>query len=487
VLESETFVDCNPAAVAMLDYPDKATLLSRFNGNGSHPWDISPPTQPDGRSSVEKAEAFLQLVSKRGTVTFEWTHLTYEGQPLELEVQLTQLQETPAPVVLVVWRTIAERKRLEADLRRSHRLEAAGRLAGGVAHEFNNLLTVLTQHIEELRTTSGPPSKDALNSMQAAAERASSLTAQLLSFSRGAPARVGSVNLKELVRGMAPVLRRLLGDVIELDLTFPDDALRTRADRNHLEQVVFNLVVNARDALRNGGKVEVRLERLSVSLVQPFAHLREGEYAVLRVVDNGMGMSASDSDRAFDPFFTTKTVGQGFGLGLAKVHAIAEQAGGTAVLETAIGIGTTVSVALPLSASLVTQPVATPTLGPEATEASRDAPKRILVVEDEHAVRTVMVRALRKKGYEVLEARHGMEALERVSDGGHIDLLISDVVMPHMTGPELVSKLRQTLPRMPVLFVTGFSNHALDDAHARVLQKPFSRRELLSQIQGILS
>ena len=495
IMEGDRFVDCNPAAVRMLRFPDKQSLLERYSGATSrgarraHPADLSPPLQPDGRDSFEKAEEFLGIAFERGSHTFEWTHLCSDGEPLLVEVQLTVVRRGEKPLLHVVWRDISERRRLEAELRRAHRLEAVGRLAGGVAHDFNNLLVVILGHSELLAAEfeSGQPNPKHVSDIRFAAERAADLTRQLLAFSRGQPAQSRATDLGDLVEQLGGLLHQLIGEHIELNLNRQDGALTVVADPSQLEQLVVNLAANARDAMPSGGRVTISVDRNRISSRESLGHVPAGDYVALRVTDSGTGMTRDQLDRAFDPFYTTKTLGKGTGLGLATVHAIAKQNGGHASIESAPDLGTTVQVLLPLSNR---EPVP---LGHEpAPSQTTGGGESILLVEDEESIRNMFADGLTAKGYQVLTAQDGHEALDRVALWGKpIDLLVTDVVMPRVSGPELVRRLSTILPRLSVLYMSGYSEEGdlsalSEEERAVLLQKPFGPKRLLTEVRRTL-
>ncbi len=495
IIEGDRFVDCNPAAVRMLRFPSKQALLDRYSGAtdsgalSAHPADISPPLQPDGRESFEKAEECLAIAFERGSHTFEWAHLCADGESILVEVQLTVVRRGEKPVLHVVWRDISERKRLEAELRRAQRLEAVGRLAGGVAHDFNNLLVVILGHSELLAEEfeSGQPDPKHVADIRSAADRAADLTRQLLAFSRGQPAQVRATDLGDLVERLGGLLKRLIGEHIELKLKRQDEALTVVADPSQLEQLVVNLAVNARDAMPSGGVLELSVDQHRISSREPLGQLPAGAYVALRVTDSGTGMTHDQVERAFDPFYTTKSLGKGTGLGLATVHAIAKQNGGHASIESGPDLGTTVQVLLPLSDR---EPVP---LGHEPPQRqTTGGGETILLVEDEDRIRDLFEEGLKAKGYRVLTAQDGQEALDRVAQWGKpIDLLVTDVVMPRVSGPELVRRLSTKWPRLRVLYISGYSAECdlsvmSDKERASVLQKPFACKRLQAEVRRIL-
>jgi signal transduction histidine kinase len=495
IIEGDRFVDCNPAAVRMLRFPNKAAFLKRYSGAteagglSAHPAEMSPPRQPDGRDSFEKAEEILALTFERGSHVFEWEHLCADGASLLVEVQLTRVRGGEKPVLHVVWRDITERKRLETERRRAQRLEAVGRLAGGVAHDFNNLLVVIIGHAEQLEEEiqSGKTDPEHTAEIMAAADRAADLTHQLLAFSRGQPAHSRAMNLGDLVEQLGNLLRRLIGEHIELELKRQEGPLTVVADPSQLEQLVVNLAANARDAMPDGGRLEISVERREFTSREETDQLQAGRYVTLTVADSGEGMTRKQLDRAFEPFYTTKSLGKGTGLGLATVHAIAEQNGGKALIESRPGHGTTVRILLPMSSD---EPA--PLDHAPSQKQSTGGGETILLVEDEAAIRRLFETALKAKGYQVLTAEDGQDALDRVAEWGReIDLLITDVVMPRVSGPELVHRLSTTARPLRVLFMSGYSREGnlgvpSTVEHVAVLQKPFSPNALAAEARKIL-
>ena len=502
MLEGDRFVDCNPAAVRMLRFPNKQALLECYSGKGSpegrsaHPGDISPPTQPDGRDSFEKAEEYIAIAFERGSHTFEWMHLCADGEPILVEVQLTVVRRGERPLLHVVWRDISERKRLEAELRRSHRLEAVGRLAGGIAHDFNNLLVVMLSCAEllEKRFESNDPGLDLVVQIREAADRAADLTRQLLAFSRGQPAQSRPLDLRDLIGQLGSLLRRLIGEHIDLliDPGRESEPMAVEADPSQLEQIVVNLVANARDAMPQGGRVRISVDRRQIRPWESTGQVTPGDYVALSVADSGQGMNAEQLDRAFDPFYTTKSLGKGTGLGLATVYAIAEQNGGHASIASAPGKGTTVEVLLPHSADRTSW--STLFADQAAAHVVRSGGgESILLVEDETTIRDLFETSLKMAGYRVTTAGDGQEALDRVSrEDLRVDLLVTDVVMPRMSGPDLVRRLLPLRPHLRVLYMSGYSADANlsvmpRDERAVVLQKPFSPKLLLAEIRKALN
>jgi signal transduction histidine kinase/ActR/RegA family two-component response regulator len=365
----------------------------------------------------------------------------------------------------------------ELQLRHAQKMEAVGRLAGGVAHDFNNLLTVIRGYGELLNENleADDTGKADVAEILKAAESASSLTRQLLVFSRKQLLAPKVVKLEEIVRGTEKMLRRLIGEDIELVVRSAPELWSVMADPGQLEQVVMNLALNARDAMPDGGSLIIEL----VNVDEP-----HGRYVVLTVTDNGCGMDASTLARIFEPFFTTKGEGRGTGLGLAMVHGIVEQSGGSIAVQSEPGRGTSFRVALPRAKEGVVAPEA-----PPAAPVTRRRNETVLLVEDEPAVRTLARQVLRKEGYEVLEAARGDEALDiALRHPRTIHLLLTDVVMPGMSGRRLWEQLSTCRPDAKVLFMSGYTDdavvrHGIRDAGLPFLQKPFSLTALADAVR----
>jgi len=391
----------------------------------------------------------------------------------------------------------AERERLQNQLHQAQRLESLGQLAGGIAHDFNNLLAVIINYAafvaEDLEAASATEQgrramREDVEQISSAAERAAHLTHQLLAFARREVVQPRVVDVNDVVRDVEQLLRRTLGEQVELHSSLAADLHAVLIDPGQLEQTLVNLAVNARDAMPGGGAL--RIDTANVDIDEHYAasrpELSPGPYVRLRVSDTGVGMSPETAHRAFDPFFTTKPPGQGTGLGLATVYGIIQQAGGRCQVYSEPGIGTTFSVVLP----------ATGRSAP-AVERRDDPPPRrgqetILLVEDEQALREVTRRILAAAGYRVIVAANGPEALEAAgAHDGPIDLLLSDVVMPHMPGPQLAERLLAQRPTVRVLLMSGFAQPILDagghlDDGVTLIEKPFSGPALLAKVAQIL-
>jgi PAS domain S-box-containing protein len=387
---------------------------------------------------------------------------------------------------------VTRRAELEEQLRQSQRLEAVGRLAGGIAHDFNNLLTAIGGYAEIVlaRGDAVPETTADIEEILKASRRAASLTAQLLAFSRKQVLQPKRVNLNALVNDTHRLLRRLIGENIELATAFSGpDVPDVNADPGQLEQVVVNLVVNARDAIRGDGRVTVETRSVEIDDGSPLlAHegAAAGPYAVLTVRDTGDGIAAADLPRLFDPFFTTKAVGAGTGLGLATVYGIVRQSGGFLTVTTAPGAGAAFSVHLPRlpdeAAGRVHEEQPAPAMaGSEC----------VLLVEDEPSVRHLLTRMLAAHGYDVIAAEHGAEAVERAASIDRIDILVTDVVMPEMNGREVAHRLRESNPQLRVLYTSGYTEVAIaeetaSDEHSDFLLKPFGAAQLTEKIRSLV-
>jgi nitrogen-specific signal transduction histidine kinase/CheY-like chemotaxis protein len=383
---------------------------------------------------------------------------------------------------------ISESTHIREQLRQAQKMEAIGHLAGGVAHDFNNLLTVISGNAElaMLQLGEDNPARVELKEIRNTAGRAANLTRQLLAFSRKQVIRPRLINANDTLHDMERMLKRIIGETIELRTELCGEAWTVKVDPAQLEQVIVNLVVNARDAMEQGGRLLVRTRNERVGSAHPSRDLNPGDYLVVEVSDSGCGMPTEVVDRIFEPFYTTKPEGVGTGLGLATVYGIVKQSGGHIEVESRVGEGTVFRIHLPRQTGEVA------VTGQRITETLQRGTETLLVVEDEPAVRRMTVDSLKRQGYKVHEAGNGRIALDLVRRlGSDIDLVVSDVVMPEMGGVEFVSELRQFLPRMPVLFLSGYSEEAIrrqgelqSDAH--LLQKPFDLHDLHNQVRELL-
>ncbi|MFW6175779.1 MAG: ATP-binding protein, partial [Acidobacteriota bacterium] len=383
-----------------------------------------------------------------------------------------------------------ERHQTEAQLRQSQKMEAVGRLAGGVAHDFNNLVTAINGYSDLLlaRLRDDAPERTELEEIRRAGQRAAALTRQLLAFSRSQVLRPTVLDLNEVIDATGAMLHRLLGEDIRLVTRLTEDLAPVRADRGQLEQVLLNLAVNAQDAMPRGGEllVETSEEELDGTYVKRNVVVHPGTFVTLTVTDTGEGMPPDVLERVFEPFFTTKDSGKGTGLGLSTVYGIVKQTGGYIFGYSEPGEGTSFKVYLPRADTPVE---ANPLAETVATDQGRG--ERILVVEDEDAVRSLIGQILRLQGYDVIEAPNGRRGLEACSNGGRFDLVVTDVVMPDVRGPDLERQIRKVLPDVPMLFISGYPGEAIArrgelPEGTPFLQKPFTHDALTRKVRELL-
>jgi PAS domain S-box-containing protein len=393
---------------------------------------------------------------------------------------------------VAVLRDVTQQRDLETRLSQSQKMDAIGRLAGGVAHDFNNLLVVIQSYAELVREElpANDPARDDLAEVLSAARRAAALTKQLLAFSRSETIQPVSLQLNDVVSGIEKMLHRIIGEDIELSTQLLPELGLIRADPGHLDQVILNLSVNARDAMPDGGKLII--ETLNVTPDSDYsdahANIIPGELVMLSVTDTGTGMDAETQRRIFEPFFTTKEVGKGTGLGLATVYGIVQQSGGQIRVSSEPGRGSVFKVYFPRQqSSEESEPGRPPSVAPAAVSST------ILVVEDNAAVRQVASRILRERGHIVLEARDPAEARALyAAHGAKIDVLLTDVIMPECTGPQLARELIEQYPKLRVLYMSGYPGGAADragtlEAGAAYIEKPFSPDALAEKIRAVLS
>lgn len=385
---------------------------------------------------------------------------------------------------------ITERRQLEDQLRQSQKMEAVGRLAGGVAHDFNNLLTVISGYGHMiLRDLPGEdPLHSCVEEVLKAASRATSLTNQLLAFSRRQVIQPKVLDLNVLVANMDRMLRRVIGEHIELETVLSPGLGSVRADAGQLEQVIINLAVNARDAMAEGGRLSIRTSNVEVARSsRPHADVRPGSYVNLTVSDTGKGMDAEIMVHLFEPFYTSKETGKGTGLGLSTVYGIVKQSGGDIVVESKPGSGATFTIYFPRigDPAQIAPPL-------DAQPAVRAGTETILLVEDELGVRQLVCEMMRRLGYQILPASGGAEAIRLIEQHrGSIDLLVTDVIMPQMSGRELAQRLKLLQPSLKVLYISGYTDdmlahHGVLESNVFLLQKPFAPDELAKKLREVL-
>lgn len=401
----------------------------------------------------------------------------------------------------VVWNgvivDITERKRLEEELLQSQKMDSLGRLAGGVAHDFNNLLTVIRGYADVLarELADGDPRLEEVREIRRAADRATTLTRQLLALSRRQVLVPTEVDLNALVQEMEQMLRRVIGENITIVTVRGADTGWVRADPGQLEQVLLNLAVNARDAMPSGGTLTIETRRTILPAGRddpPTRGVPPGDYVVFRVTDTGTGIDRETQAKIFEPFFTTKPLGEGTGLGLSTVYGIVQQSSGVITVESELGAGTSFRIFLPRLVNAAMPSTDVPAMG-TVRPANRRRRHTVLLVEDDDGVRQLTRRVLEQFGFGALEARNGAEALELLDAGSpRIDAVVSDVVMPGMSGRELVGRLRLRRPELPVLFLSGYAGDEVSDEvrgqpHQAFLQKPFSPDALAAALEELLA
>jgi PAS domain S-box-containing protein len=474
------FLDVNPALIHMLGY-DSADEVVKLD--------------PQREVFVEPAEheRLLQELQKSGHLDSAEVHWKRkDGSAITVRLSgraATELDEADQALEIIA-EDVTERRALEDQFRQAQKMEAVGRLAGGVAHDFNNLLMVVSGYTEVLMEAldQNDPLLVKVQAIQQAADRATTLTRQLLAFSRKQLLELKVVDVNSIVADMERLLRPLIGENIDLTTKLTPNVGHTRADAGQLEQVIMNLVVNAKDAMPDGGRILIQTSeadpdtaRREHSLIQP------GTYILLSVSDTGAGMDRETQSRIFEPFFTTKEKGKGTGLGLSTVYGIVKQGGGYIFAQSEPGCGTTFRIYLPR----VADPADSPRLDKQA-QAPTGGSETVLLVEDEESVRELVRETLKARGYIVIEASDGIEGM-RVSDEyqSKIEILITDVVMPGMSGRELAKRVAAARPDIKVLYLSGYTEDAIIHEGAlepgtAFLQKPFTLQVLARKVREVL-
>lgn len=466
--ETGRVVEANASACELLRRPKKDLL-------GLPVVELHPADERERYQQMfERAIADGEWVSRDAYIVDPERHRS----PVEVSARLVQVGESR--VLHMVLRDLARRERLEHDFRQARKLEAVGRLAGGISHDFNNTLALVMAAVDNLEKDRGASWSHYVGAIRAACERGAGLTRQLLAVSRRQVIAPTVVHANDVVRGMTSMIERLLGSNIEVETDFADDLWDVVVDEGQLEQVLINLMVNARDAMPSGGTLTVRTANIA-------GQDGDSDRVSISVSDNGVGMDAATLERLFEPFFSTKP--DGTGLGLATTYGIVQQSRGTIEVESKPGAGARFDIRLPAAVPGVT--------AAQVSDAGAAAPgtgeATILYVEDDPEVRVMLAEVLEEMGYRVLVAGSGAEALSLFSGAsGTIDLIIADVVMPTMDGPELCRRLLKISPETKVLYVSGYTAGALDGQGllrdgAGFLQKPFSSRTLARRVRELLA
>jgi len=468
-------MQANPALVEMLGYSSEQEVLGLNMVTDVY------------RNPGDRQEATLWYRhhdSVQG-VEVEWKHKS--GRPFTIRCAANVVKDSEGRIEFLEGfiEDISERRALEQQLRQGQKMEAIGLLAGGIAHDFNNLLGVISGYAELVWNQMGQDSdaRGSVEQIRKAAERAASLTRQLLAFSRQQVLETKVLNINSIIEDMYEMLPRLLGEDIELQLSLDSALGSVKADQGQIEQVIMNLVVNARDAMPGGGRLTIATARAASGSGISGRHsaMAPGNYIVLSVTDNGTGMDKQTQTHIFEPFFTTKERGRGTGLGLATIYGFVKQIGGYVWVESEPGAGSTFTIYLPATSEKSPQIAATPVVAvPERGSGT------ILLVEDEEALRTLTRNLLEQSGYTVLEAANGMEAVEIARNhSGLIELVLSDMVMPGMNGQAVAKKVGEFFPEIKVAYMSGYTGISTREAaglNAVLIAKPFTRSELLQKI-----
>ncbi len=414
-----------------------------------------------------------------------------DGTEFPVEISLSHVETAEGVFAIAFVSHISDRKRLEGQLLQAQKMEAVGRLAGGVAHDFNNMLTVIAGYNRMILDELSPldPLRGCAEEVLKATDRATALTKQLLAFSRRQIMQPCVMSVNNAIRQTEKMLRRLIGEDIELILVLPENVDNIKADPNHIEQAIVNLALNSRDAMPKGGRITVETANVHLDETYARTHLgiQPGDFVMVAVSDTGHGMDAETRRHLFEPFFTTKGKGKGTGLGLATVYGAVKQLGGDIWVYSEPGQGTTFKLYFPRVAEAAALP-------PADRLATEEVPhtETVLVVEDEQTVRDLTVKMLRKLGHTVLAAADGAEAIEIVkSYPAPIALLLTDVVMPNMSGRQVADRLLKLRPALKVLYLSGYTDntvihHGILEDGVEFLPKPFSREALARKIRHVL-
>ena len=478
-------LDANPAMATILGYESPSDLME------------SVRAAQDMYMEPKDRERIMAALTAKDHVELDLTLRHAEGRAVIASMNYIPILDRNGEMKSIQTRVIDQtrRKELEKELAQSQKLESLGQLAGGIAHDFNNLLAVMlnystfvrdametSEHAEQLSVA-----LQDVEQIVTAIKQAAFLTHRLLTFARQEVVRPEVLNPNSIVEGVGQLLSRTISESIELTSALAPDLWAIRIDQGQLEQVVMNLVVNARDAMADGGRLTIETSNFDVDdgYAGTWADLEAGRFVRLRVGDTGLGMNPEVADRAFDPFFTTKPTGQSTGLGLATVHRIVADAGGTIHVSTQMGVGTSMSVLLPASDELVSD-------SREAETHKFAGDETVLVVEDEETIREVMRRILTRHGYQVILAANGAQAIAIAEDLSHtIDLAITDVVMPGMLGREVTERISEIRPGTRLIYMSGYAAGVLDsggrlEPGRALVEKPFSEAELLTVIRQAL-
>lgn len=491
LIQDSSYLDAAIPAVMINQYGDIAssnpaftTMLGELNPRGKF-CDLVVPAQRN--DIIERlAKAFEQ---KTMISPFE---VRFEGDRIQTTAYPSRsISRNGIAEIMLQFIDISEQKRLQGQFIQSQKMQAVGQLAGGVAHDFNNLLTAMIGYCDLLlqRYLPNDPSYNDIVQIKQNANRAANLVRQLLAFSRQQTLQPKVTNITDNLVELSTLLRRLIGAGIELKMVHARDLWFVKADIGQLEQVIINLVVNARDAMKSGGVLTLRTSNVHFAKQQRYGHdvIPKGDYVAIEVIDTGTGIDPEHLELIFEPFFSTKEVGEGTGLGLSTVYGIVKQTGGFVQVESKIDHGTIFKILLPRHNGVVE----VESFKPEISAQDLTGGGRVLLVEDEDAVRMFSARALREKGYTVIEANNGDSALTMVENGEKFDVLITDVVMPKMDGPTLNKKVRDIYPTAKTIFISGYTEDTFrknldDDADIHFLPKPYTLKDLAVKVKEVI-
>jgi len=473
------FLDVNSALITMLGYGSAEEVLT-----------LDPEKEIFAKPEEHKRliEEF-RCTGRLDGLEVKWKRKDGNTVTVRISGRAVSSADEPADVLEAIAEDVTDRRALEDQFRQAQKMEAVGRLAGGVAHDFNNLLMVISGYAEVIlaKLDLEHPLYDKARSIQQASDRATTLTRQLLAFSRKQLLELKVVDVNAIVADMERLLRPLIGEDVELITRLATDAGFTRADAGQLEQVLMNLVVNAKDAMPGGGKLAIETQNVVIDEAHRRGQnfIRPGNYVMLSVSDTGMGMDKETQSRIFEPFFTTKEKGKGTGLGLSTVYGIVKQSGGYVMVQSELGQGTTFNIYLPQMEG-VAEKLSTP-----VARSAEGGTETILLVEDEESVRQLVRETLSSRGYHVLEAENGEAALDVAMREQKIDLVITDVIMPGMGGRELVQHLAKSRPESKVLYLSGYTEDAIQSEGGMgngtaFLQKPFTLQNLSRKVREVL-
>jgi len=474
------FLDVNPALISMLGYDSVEEVLKLDARREVY---VNP-------QEIERLTEEYRRSGGLNGVEVQWKHKDGHTITVRLSGRAASRPEEQEEVLELIAEDITERRQLEEQFRQAQKMEAVGRLAGGVAHDFNNLLMVINGYTEVLleQLEAGGEMQQKVQAIQQAADRAATLTRQLLAFSRKQLLELKVVEVNKVIGDMEQLLRPLIGENIELVTRLSSEAGRTRADASQLEQVIMNLVVNAKDSMPAGGKITIQSSSVTVRAnTGEHRFIQPGRYAVISVADSGHGMDKETQCRIFEPFFTTKEKGKGTGLGLSTVYGIVKQSNGYVFAESRIGVGSTFYVYLPRVEDTLEEldTVAMP-------ESEKGGCETVLLVEDEESVRELVRVTLGSRGYKVLEAENGECGLRLAEETKErIDILVTDVVMPGIGGRELAKQLLAMRPGICVLYLSGYTEDAIVTEGVlgpgtAFLQKPFTLQNLIKKVREVL-